>query len=337
MWKTWVVGTSPATGPPIQHSPNTGDFAVSIALLTGSGNAKSPLPRAEQDRASCHENGPRARRSCGFGPGFEGDLIAEAFEAALEIGNSATLADLVEIGVSEISIGLAPGEHVIGGHDNLVSNGQGGTQRAAPGFEAVEFVPQIAAFGSRRGNGGADQDRAQMHVALTGTPALLLAGALVAAGANAGPGGKVVDAEEDAHVGADFGDDDRGDQPIDPGNGHQQGHLGTIGQQSFGDPRAEGGNIRFDRLDAAELHREQEAVMLFDASGKRLDQPGALAAQLASGEGGDLLGRGAADDQRLQHGPAGDAEESLITLASLMLALSSNRSRRLRSAAWASM
>src|SRR4051794_19676082 len=52
----------------------------------------------------CHENGPRARRSCGFGPGFEGDLIAEAFEAALEIGNSATLADLVEIGVSEIAI-----------------------------------------------------------------------------------------------------------------------------------------------------------------------------------------------------------------------------------------
>src|SRR4051812_40203817 len=52
MWKTWVVGTSPATGASIQHSPNTGDFAVSIALLTGSGNAKSPLPRAEQDRAS---------------------------------------------------------------------------------------------------------------------------------------------------------------------------------------------------------------------------------------------------------------------------------------------
>src|SRR4051812_22189660 len=83
-------------------------------------------------------------RSCGFCPGFEGDVIAEAFEAALEIGNGATLADLVEIGVSEIAIDHAPGEHVIGGHDNLVSNGQGGTQRAAPGLEAVELVPQIA-------------------------------------------------------------------------------------------------------------------------------------------------------------------------------------------------
>src|SRR3954469_19529723 len=248
-------------------------------------------------------------RSCGLGPGFEGDLIAEAFEAALEIGNGAALTDLVEIGVSEIAIDHAPGEHVIGGHDDLVSNGQGGTQRAATGLEAMELVPQIAAFGARRGNGGADQDCAQMHVALTGTPALLLACALIAAGANAGPGGKVVDAEEDAHVGADFGDDDRGDQPIDPGDGHQQGHFGAIGQQSFADPRVEGSNIRFDRRDAAKLHREQEAVMLFDAAGEGLNQLGALAAQLASGEGRDLLGRAAAGDKRPQHGAAGDAED----------------------------
>src|SRR3954454_4502530 len=160
-------------------------------------------------------------RSRGFGPGFEGDVIAEAFEAALEIGNGAAFTDLVEIGLAEIAIGHAPGEHVIGGHDNLVSNGQGGPQRAAPGLEAVELVPQIAAFGPRRGNGGTDQDRTQMDVALAGTPALLLARALIAAGANAGPGSKLMDAEEDAHVRADFGDDYRGNQPIDPGNGHQ--------------------------------------------------------------------------------------------------------------------
>ena len=39
-------------------------------------------------------------RSCGFGLGFEGYLIAEAFEAALEIGDGAALADLVEIGLT---------------------------------------------------------------------------------------------------------------------------------------------------------------------------------------------------------------------------------------------
>ena len=93
-----------------------------------------------------------------------------------------------------------------------------------------------------------------------------------------------------------------------PRNGHQQGHLGAVGQQSFADPRVEGGNIGFDRLDAAELHREQKAVMLFDAAGEGLDQLGALAAQLASGEGRHLLGSGAAGNKRLQHGPPGDAE-----------------------------
>src|SRR3954449_6013607 len=138
---------------------------------------RNPHPRKiihslAHSQAVCHENGLLSALSRGFGRGFEGDLIAEAFKAALEIGNGAALTDLVEIGVSEIAISHAPGEHVIGGHDNLVSDGQGGTQSAAPGLEAVELVPQIAAFGPRRGN----------------------------AGANAGPGGEVVDAEEDAHV-----------------------------------------------------------------------------------------------------------------------------------------
>ena len=42
------------------------------------------------------------------------------------------------------AIDHASGEHVISGHDNLVSNGQGGTQGTATGLEAVELVPQIA-------------------------------------------------------------------------------------------------------------------------------------------------------------------------------------------------
>src|SRR5690349_25030512 len=68
---------------------------------------------------------------CGFSLGFEGDLIAEAFEAAFKIGNGATLAELVEISFSKIAIDHAAGEHGISGHDNRVSNGQGGTQRTA--------------------------------------------------------------------------------------------------------------------------------------------------------------------------------------------------------------
>src|SRR3954451_12413739 len=78
------------------------DFPGMLALHNP--HPRQTIHSIAPSQAICHENGPRARRSCGFGPGFEGDLIAEAFEAALEIGNSATLADLVEIGVSEIAI-----------------------------------------------------------------------------------------------------------------------------------------------------------------------------------------------------------------------------------------
>ena len=89
----------------------------------------------------------------------------------------------------------------------------------------------------------------------------------------------MVDAEEDAHVGADFGDDDRANQPIDPGNGHQQGHLGAVGPQSFPDPRVEGGSIGFDRLNAAETRYRNagldldNALPAFDQCGAVIDPP----------------------------------------------------------------
>ncbi len=46
-------------------------------------------------------------------------LVAEAFEAALEVGDGSVLADLVEIGGSEIAICQPLGEHVIGGDEPL--------------------------------------------------------------------------------------------------------------------------------------------------------------------------------------------------------------------------
>ena len=61
-----------------------------------------------------------------------------------------------------------------------------------------------------------------MDIALAGAPVLLLAGALVVAGTDACPCGEMLDAEEDAHVDADLGDQDGGDDPIDARNLHQQ-------------------------------------------------------------------------------------------------------------------
>jgi transposase len=43
--------------------------------------------------------------SCRFGLWFDGDAIAKAFEASLEVGDGAGLADLVEVGFAEVAVG----------------------------------------------------------------------------------------------------------------------------------------------------------------------------------------------------------------------------------------
>src|SRR5271166_3620674 len=125
---------------------------------------------------------------------LERDVIAEAFDAALQVGDGAVLLDLIEVGFSEFMIGDALGEHVIGGDQDFVSDGEGRAHGAAAGLETVEFVFEIAALGPRGGDRGADQHRAEVDIALSGAAALLPAGALVAAGTDAGPGAQVMDA-----------------------------------------------------------------------------------------------------------------------------------------------
>src|SRR5574337_2115794 len=143
----------------------------------------------------CHENSFSVKvGSCGFGLWFEGDVIAEAFEAPFEVGDGSGLADLVEIGFSEVVVRQPFVQHVIGADENFVGDGEGGAQGAATSLEAVEFVLEVAALGPGGGDRGADQDGAQVDIALPGPAALLPAGALVAARADAGPGAQVIDA-----------------------------------------------------------------------------------------------------------------------------------------------
>ena len=50
MWKMWVAGNKSGHGAIHRHSPSTGDYMASIALLTGFDNGKSPLPRAKDEQ-----------------------------------------------------------------------------------------------------------------------------------------------------------------------------------------------------------------------------------------------------------------------------------------------
>ena len=74
-------------------------------------------------------------------------MVAEAFEAALEVGDGSALADLVEIGGSEIAICQPLSEHVIGGDEYLMGDGEGCAQGTAARLEAVVLVLEIAPLG----------------------------------------------------------------------------------------------------------------------------------------------------------------------------------------------
>ena len=88
----------------------------------------------------------------------------------------------------------------------------------------------------------------------------------------------MIGAEEHRHVDANFGDQDGGDQPIDAGDLHQQDVLDTIGLQLLRDPPVEGRNILLSCVEPAQLHREQETVVLFHPTIKCQNQLGVLAA-----------------------------------------------------------
>ena len=115
------------------------------------GARRSNWPPVRSQR--CHENSRTSVgwASRGLGIGFEDDSIAEAFEAAFEVGDGSGLADLVEIGFAEIAIGQVLSEHVIGGGDeNFVGDGERGAQAAAAGLEAVELVLEVAALKKKK-------------------------------------------------------------------------------------------------------------------------------------------------------------------------------------------
>ncbi len=62
---------------------------------------------------------------------------------ALEVCDGSGLADLVEIGFAKIVIGQVLGEHVIGGDEDFVSDGERRAHAAAAGLEALELVLEI--------------------------------------------------------------------------------------------------------------------------------------------------------------------------------------------------
>jgi len=100
----------------------------------------------------------------------------------------------------------------------------------------------------------------------------------VTAGTDAGPGRQVIIAQEYAHVDADTR------------NLHQERVLRAVGLEPLADAQVERCDVCLDRFEPAQLHRQEEAVMLLDPPVERQGKLGAFAAQLALGEVGHRLG-----------------------------------------------
>src|SRR3982751_2537074 len=127
---------------------------------------------------------------CGNRPGWGGldglgrlwdehDVIAQVAQALDQPGGGALARDLIKVALAEVTEGLAGGEHVEGGDEQLVSHGHESPHGPAAATQAVILVTIVAAFGPHRSRGSGEQYRLQEHVAPAHGRSLRLAGALV--------------------------------------------------------------------------------------------------------------------------------------------------------------
>ena len=77
----------------------------------------------------------------------EHDVIAQAAQALDQPGGGALTRDLIEVALAEFAEGLAGGQHVEHGDEQLVSDGHQGPHGAAARAQAVVFVTVVAALG----------------------------------------------------------------------------------------------------------------------------------------------------------------------------------------------
>jgi hypothetical protein len=114
-----------------------------------------------------------------------------------------------------------------------------------------------------------------MDVALPSPRAHPLAGAFVVPGTDPGPRRRVLRAGKDAHVGPQLRHD-HGGHAADPGDLLQDLPLRAAGLQGLVDPRVEAGDISIGTVQPAQLHLQQEAMVLVEPALERLFQVGAL-------------------------------------------------------------
>src|ERR671920_899097 len=142
--------------------------------------------------------------------GFEGDLIAEGFEAFDGALSDAVGVAAVEVLGAEVLVAGAAFEEMVGDDEDGVADGDDGALPPASGGQAAGLLGQVAALAAAGGPGGLGEGGLEPGAPLAGLGASAFAPAGVVARAHAGPGGGVAVGGEAAHVDPELGDDDLG-------------------------------------------------------------------------------------------------------------------------------
>src|SRR3954451_13315683 len=109
--------------------------------------------------------------------GFEGDLVAEGFEAFDGAFLDAIGVAAVEVLGAEIGVGGAAFEEVVGDDEDGVADGDDGALLAASGGEATELFGEIAALAATGGPGRLGEGGSEPGAAFAGSGASTFAAA----------------------------------------------------------------------------------------------------------------------------------------------------------------
>jgi transposase len=237
------------------------------------------------------------------------DLVADLLQAPDEAvgGLGGVLA--VEVGSAQIVPFGAVLEHVPCGREHGGGHGDDGLLGASSRSDAMELRLQVASLDSYGRPGGLHQRGLEPLAAAAQPGAAALAGALVVARTQAGPGQQVARRGKAAHVDADLGDQRVGGDGTDARNLRQS--LGGFmkGLERFANTLVHLLDLCFEHLDRAQVGAEQEPVMLLHAPCEPTDQHRALGLQALLGQIREPLGVGLSLGERSQDGAPADTEK----------------------------
>ncbi len=142
-------------------------------------------------------------------------LIAEPLKAAHGSPLNGSPFSFIKIVRAEIAIGSLARQHMIDNDEQTMRNGHNGFLLAASAGEPSKLCPEIGLLDPACTVGCLDQRLPELLTAFACPTAQLLAGTLVIARTQTGPGGQMGGARKPSEVSPNLGQDDFSDAAID--------------------------------------------------------------------------------------------------------------------------